>query len=87
MMPTKGKLIRWLVSAGMLVLLVVFARRVNWHETGASILAADRWPLLLAAVANLLSLALKGVRCGSSFGRWASSRCPSRCARRSPVPV
>ncbi|MEP6690254.1 MAG: lysylphosphatidylglycerol synthase transmembrane domain-containing protein [Gemmatimonadaceae bacterium] len=62
MKPTAGKLIRWIVSAGMIVLLVVFARRVNWHQTWESILAADRWPLALAAVANLASLALKGVR-------------------------
>jgi len=42
--------------------LVVFARKVNWHTTWNSIVDANLTILLLAALVNLLSLGLKGVR-------------------------
>ena len=42
--------------------LVLFARKVNWHTTWQNIADADREILLAAAAVNLLSLALKGVR-------------------------
>jgi uncharacterized protein (TIRG00374 family) len=41
---------------------VLFARTVNWHATWQRIREADRMVLLLAALVNILSLALKGVR-------------------------
>ncbi len=42
--------------------LVLFARKVNWHTTWEHIAGANRTILLAAAVVNLASLALKGVR-------------------------
>ena len=50
------------LSAAIIVALVVFARKVNWHTTWANILATNWTILLFAAVVNLLSLAAKGVR-------------------------
>jgi uncharacterized protein (TIRG00374 family) len=41
---------------------VLFARKVNWHTTWLNITEANRTILLAAALVNLLSLALKGVR-------------------------
>ncbi len=57
-----GRIARWVLTVGMVALLIFFARHVNWSETWSSILHAERWPLLLAGVANLVSLALKGAR-------------------------
>src|SRR4051794_35051066 len=42
--------------------LIMFARKVNWHTTWDNIAGASRSVLLAAAVVNLLSLVLKGVR-------------------------
>ena len=42
--------------------LVLFARKVNWHTTWENIANANRRDLLFAALVNLLSLVLKGVR-------------------------
>ena len=46
----------------VLVMLVLFARTVNWPKTWGAIRSASLSLLLLAAVVNLASLALKGVR-------------------------
>src|SRR5207249_11055572 len=46
----------------ILVMLVVFATRVNWHSTWAAIRDSSMSLLLAAALVNLLSLGLKGVR-------------------------
>src|SRR5215471_8475249 len=54
--------LRLLVTGIILVMLVVFATRVNWHTTWAAIQGSSISLLLLAALVNLLSLALKGVR-------------------------
>jgi uncharacterized protein (TIRG00374 family) len=54
--------IRLGLSAAIIVALVLFARKVNWHSTWHSIEAADLTILLAAALVNLASLALKGVR-------------------------
>ena len=54
--------IRIALSVVIIAALVVFARKVNWHTTWASILNANWWVLLAAALVNLASLALKGVR-------------------------
>ena len=46
----------------ILVMLVLFARRVNWHDTWATMRSAS-WPLLLAAAAvNLASIVVKAIR-------------------------
>src|SRR4051812_8150964 len=50
------------LTAAILVGLFLFARKVNWNTTWDSIKDADWRILLLAAVVNLLSLVLKGVR-------------------------
>ena len=54
--------LRWSITAIVLVMLVVFARKVNWHSTWAAIQDSSLSILLLAALVNLLSLVLKGVR-------------------------
>lgn len=56
---------RWLragLTAAIIVALVLFARTVNWSATWQNITQVNRTILVLAAVVNLLSLALKGVR-------------------------
>ena len=55
-------LVRLGLSVAIIAALVLFARKVNWHTTWESIADADRSDLALAALVNLLSLALKGVR-------------------------
>jgi uncharacterized membrane protein YbhN (UPF0104 family) len=57
-----SRIFRLVLSLVIVVALVVFARKVNWHTTWQSITEANRTILLLAALVNLLSLALKAVR-------------------------
>jgi uncharacterized protein (TIRG00374 family) len=57
-----SRILRLVLSAAIIAALVLFARKVNWATTWHSITEANRTVLLLAAVVNLLSLALKGVR-------------------------
>ncbi len=54
--------LRALVVIAVITLLVLFARTVNWHDAWASIRNADRRWLLAAAVVNLLSIGVKGLR-------------------------
>jgi uncharacterized protein (TIRG00374 family) len=54
--------LRLFVTGIILVMLVVFATRVNWHSTWHAIQDSSISILLLAALVNLLSLVLKGVR-------------------------
>jgi phosphatidylinositol alpha-mannosyltransferase len=54
--------IRLGLSVAIIAALVLFARKVNWHTTWRSIENANLTILLLAALVNLASLALKGVR-------------------------
>ncbi len=54
--------LRALLVVGVVALLVMFARTVNWHEAWASIRDADRRWLLAAMAANLLSIVVKGLR-------------------------
>lgn len=54
--------LRALLVVAIIALLVMFARTVNWHEAWASIRNADRRWLLAAAVVNLLSVGVKGIR-------------------------
>jgi uncharacterized protein (TIRG00374 family) len=57
-----SRIFRLLLSAAIIAALVLFARKVNWATTWASIKEANRTVLLLAAIVNLVSLALKAVR-------------------------
>jgi uncharacterized protein (TIRG00374 family) len=54
--------IRLGLSLLIIVALVLFARKVNWHTTWQSIATANMTVLVLAALVNLVSLALKGMR-------------------------
>lgn len=54
--------LRLSITGIILVMLVVFATKVNWHQTWAAIADSSLSILLAAALVNLLSLALKGVR-------------------------
>ena len=57
-----SRIVRLALSLVIIVALVLFARKVNWHTTWQSITEANRTILVIAAVVNLLSLALKAVR-------------------------
>ena len=46
----------------ILVMLVLFARRVNWHDTWATMRSASMPILLLAAALNLSSIVVKALR-------------------------
>jgi uncharacterized protein (TIRG00374 family) len=50
------------LTVAILIALVLFARTVNWHVTWERIRDADPKILLAAAVVNLSSLVLKGIR-------------------------
>ncbi|HEY2375414.1 MAG TPA: lysylphosphatidylglycerol synthase transmembrane domain-containing protein [Gemmatimonadaceae bacterium] len=54
--------LRFTITGLILVMLVVFATKVNWHSTWAAIRDSSISILLAAALVNLLSLVLKGVR-------------------------
>ena len=57
-----SKLIRLAVSAAIIVLLIVFARKVDWGEAWHAMITASR-PLLLAALAaNVITLVARAVR-------------------------
>jgi uncharacterized protein (TIRG00374 family) len=62
MSPTLKRLLRWGLSLAIIALLVVFAREVNWAETWRAIRTASLPLLLAAALLNLSSIVLKGVR-------------------------
>ena len=62
MKKAASRIIRLVLSLIIVVGLVLFARKVNWHTTWQSIAEANRTILLFAAIVNLLSLALKAVR-------------------------
>jgi uncharacterized protein (TIRG00374 family) len=57
-----GRAIRIVLVLVIIAALVVFARTVNWHDTWHAIQATSPGVLALAAVVNLLSLVLKGIR-------------------------
>lgn len=62
MKPYVSKIIRSVLLVIILGALFSFARTVNWHETWRAIKSTSPGLLAAAAVINLLSLALKGVR-------------------------
>jgi uncharacterized protein (TIRG00374 family) len=53
---------RLLITAVVLVLIVLFARRIDWRVTWASIRTANVWLLAVATVVNLVSAGTKAVR-------------------------
>ena len=57
-----GRLLRILLTVAIIVMMVIFARTVNWADTWKAIRSASLSILVLAALVNLLSLAVKGVR-------------------------
>ncbi|HEX8849947.1 MAG TPA: lysylphosphatidylglycerol synthase transmembrane domain-containing protein [Gemmatimonadaceae bacterium] len=57
-----GRILRVVLVLAVVALLIAFARTVNWHEAWTSIRNADRRWIAAAAVVNLLSVAVKGVR-------------------------
>lgn len=59
---TLRRVIAGVVSLAMLALLVIAARRVNWHEIWDAMLSARLGLLLLATLLNLVSLVAKGAR-------------------------
>src|ERR671938_1242069 len=62
MKRTLIRTLRLFITVVILAMLVVFATKVNWHSTWAAIRESSISILLLAALVNLLSLGLKGVR-------------------------
>jgi phosphatidylinositol alpha-mannosyltransferase len=57
-----GRWVRLTLSAAIIVLLILFARKVDWGQAWHAMITASR-PLLLAALAvNLLTLVARGVR-------------------------
>ncbi len=57
-----GKWVRLAVSAAIIVLLIIFARKVDWGQAWHAMVTASR-PLLLAALlANLVTLIARGIR-------------------------
>jgi uncharacterized protein (TIRG00374 family) len=62
MSPSLKKGIRWAISAAILLFLIYFATKINWHQAWNSMRHASL-PLLAAAVGvNFLSVLIKGVR-------------------------
>ncbi|MEO6864568.1 MAG: lysylphosphatidylglycerol synthase domain-containing protein, partial [Gemmatimonadaceae bacterium] len=57
-----GKWIRLALSAAIIVLLIVFARKVDWGQAWHAMITASRPLLLMALVANLLTLVARGIR-------------------------
>jgi len=62
MKKAASRFLRIGLSAIIIVGLVLFARKVNWHTTWENIKDADRTILIAAAAVNLASLVLKGIR-------------------------
>ena len=62
MKPAVKHTLRLGLTALILVMLVLFARKVNWHATWASISSASRSVLLAAALLNIASIVVKAVR-------------------------
>jgi uncharacterized protein (TIRG00374 family) len=62
MKPAVKHTIRIALTLVIVVMLVLFATRVNWHDTWASIRTASMSVLLGAALVNIASIVVKGVR-------------------------
>lgn len=62
MKPVGSKALRVVLTMGVVVLLAVFARRVNWHDTWVTLRAASPSLLVLAAALNIASIGIKAIR-------------------------
>ena len=62
MSPRLARALRIGLTGLILVMLVLFARRVNWHDTWNTIRSASRPLLLAAALVNLASIVVKAIR-------------------------
>ena len=62
MNPAIGRALRWIVTAGIVVFLILFARTIDWAAAWASMRGASLPLLLAATVANFVSIAIKGTR-------------------------
>ena len=62
MKPAVSRALRLGLTGLILVMLVLFARKVNWHDTWRTMQTASMPLLLGAAVVNLASIVVKGVR-------------------------
>jgi uncharacterized protein (TIRG00374 family) len=62
MKPALKHTLRLGLTALILVMLVLFARKVNWHATWAGISSASRSVLLAAALLNIASIVVKAIR-------------------------
>jgi glycosyltransferase 2 family protein len=62
MNPKVSRALRFALTGLILVMLVLFARRVNWHDTWMTMRSASLPLLGAAAVVNILSIVVKAVR-------------------------
>src|SRR2546423_15379114 len=62
MKPAVKHTLRLGLTAIILVMLVLFARKVNWHATWAAMRTASLPLLLIAALLNIGSIIVKAVR-------------------------
>jgi uncharacterized membrane protein YbhN (UPF0104 family) len=62
MKPVVSRTLRLGLTGLILVMLVLFARRVNWHDTWHTMQSASLPMLLGAALVNLASIVVKGIR-------------------------
>ncbi len=62
MKPAVARGLRISITLVIVVMLVLFARKVNWHDTWMAMKGASLPILLLAAAVNLASIIVKGVR-------------------------
>ena len=62
MKPAVSRMLRLGLTGLILVMLVLFARKVNWHDTWRTMQSASLPLLLAAALVNLASIVVKGVR-------------------------
>ena len=58
----RARVFRWALTAGIVVLLVLFGRSIDWRYTWSSIRGASPALLTIAVVLNLVSIVVKGVR-------------------------
>lgn len=60
--PALARTVRWIATGAIIVFLVMFARTIDWGQAWSAIRGASLPLVLAAAVANFLSIAVKGVR-------------------------
>ena len=62
MSATRARVLRWTLTAGIVVMLVLFFRTIEWAKTWHSIRSATPGLLTLAILLNIVSVVVKGVR-------------------------